>query len=175
MIGTCKDNSVESVGQGQSVTVGFQNSYDPGTEPAACWVWADCIWRAYVRFDFNDLPSKDIVSGRLIWKSGVHQHVNGVASAVSLCKITLYTASQQWSKYKITGEKIAEVMLSSAQGAPNTVSVSTKILLDWANGLHPNYGFFFVGPTEQLKAKNKDSCYADLSDIKLEVITAEKK
>lgn len=174
-MGTCEDNSVESIGQGAPVTVGFQNFYDPGTEPAPCWEWVDCIWRAYVKFDFNALPSKDIVSGRLIWKSGVHQHIEGIASNISECKIALYTASQQWSKYKITGEKIADVVVSSALAAPNTVTVNAKILLDWAKGLQPNYGFFFVGPNEQLKAKDKESCYAELSDIKLEVITAVKK
>lgn len=170
--GTCAKNSVQSVPQGQPVKVGFQNFYDPGTDPFPCWAWVDCIWRAFFKFDFNTLPSKDIVAGRLIWKSGVHQHIVDVTSKVSQCKLTLYTASQQWSKYSIPGDKITDVVVSSAMANPDVIQISTKTLLEWAKGQQPNFGFYFVGPDEQMKEKDANACYADLSDIKLELTIA---
>jgi hypothetical protein len=171
-LGTCKDGGVNSIALGNPVKVGFQNFYDPGTKPAPCWAWADCIWRAYVKFDFNTLPSKDIVAGRFIWNSGVHQHIDGVASNFSQCKLALYTANQQWSKYKITGEKIADIVVNSAIASPDVVQINTKTLLGWAKGQQPNFGFFFVGPNEQVKEKDTESCYVDLSNLKLEITTA---
>ena len=40
------------------------------------------------------------------------------------------------------------------------------------SGARPNYGFFFVGPDENLDVKNNDTCLTILENLRLEVVVS---
>jgi hypothetical protein len=150
-------------GQPYSALVGYHNYYNPGTKPCACWSWGDCAWRAYAKFDLSSLPSKDVVGAHLTWKSKSKVHYTDVATNETWCTLKIYIANEPWGKYSIAGDQFATASLGN-------VGVEIGgIVRDWVSGKQSNYGIFFVGPNEQLKAESNDICYTQLYDIKLDV------
>jgi len=156
-------------GESNSALVGYDNFYDAGTQPCPCWAWGDCAWRAYIKFDLTSLPSKDVVGAQLSWKSKSKVHYTEVATNETWCPLKIYVAGEPWGAYSVAGDQF-----STSSFGYLGVEIG-GIVRDWVNGKNPNYGIFFVGPDEQLKAKSNDKCYSQLYQIKLDVINAVKK
>jgi hypothetical protein len=145
--------------------VGYSNSYDPGTQPCPCWEWADCAWRAYVKFDFSPLPSKEVVGANLKWKTRTNIQEGGVATNEGNCAKQIFIAKEPWSPYAISGDPL------SGEYFQGNLEIGA-IARDWVSGAIENHGLFFVGPNEKLQPKSHDECKTTLSDFMLDVRVA---
>ncbi len=146
-----------------SIWAGYHNYYEKGTQPCACWHWHDCVWRGYVRFDLSNLPGTDVVQARLLWTSTAKVNYPGIATNETWCPTRLYVAEEPWGPYKIKGEQIGSYITS-----PTSVQVGA-IVRDWVKGNRQNYGFFFVGQTEEMLQKSNQECWTQIYGLALEV------
>jgi len=149
-----------------STVVGFSHSYDPGTEPCPCWEYANCVYRGYVRFDLSVLQGKGIGLAHLKWHSTTRKSYGDTASNAGTCVAKVFIALEPW-KYDtfITGEDLTTDW-------PEGVADVSSIVRDWMSGARPNYGFFFVGPDENLNYKNNDECLTIMENLRLEVLVS---
>lgn len=153
-----------------AVRVGFENVYNPGTKPCACWSSSDCIYRGYVKFDLGSLPSKKVVSAKLLWKATTSRKSTKVATNVPTCLHELFVAGAPWKKFNIPGQQISG---QDFYGGSYSIQVGPTVR-DWVSGKVVNNGWFFVGPNESLKGKDNDYCLGEASHLRLEVTTAVK-
>lgn len=101
-----------------------------------------------------------------------------MASNYGNCIARIYRATEAWKqKGQTSGEELTWLWTFKGEddmNAPQEINV-TEIVREWSNGTQPNYGFFFVGPNENLGGKNSNECMTILSDLRLEVLETVKK
>lgn len=149
-----------------STIVGYSHNYDPGTQPCRCWEYANCAYRGYVGFDLAALKGKGIVAANLKWHSSTQKSIGDSASNAGTCLKTVYIALEPWQTNALTqGEKL------NFDSPDGDINVSSTVR-DWMSGARPNYGFFFVGPDENLDVKNNDTCLTILENLRLEVVVS---
>lgn len=150
-----------------TVLVGYDNSYWPGTQPLACWQWVDSRWRGYIKF-IGPWPGKNIVAATLKWKITTKGNMQN-------CARKLFIANEPWDKkkYAISGEEIGVITIDGKNVLDKGEINIGLIVSDWVTGKRPNHGLFFVGPNEKLEAKTNKQCTSELSNFSLEVLYVE--
>ncbi|MHB1184893.1 MAG: hypothetical protein ACYDIB_14265 [Desulfobulbia bacterium] len=152
-----------------STIVGFSHNYDHGTEPCRCWEYANCAYRGYVGFNLSALQGKGIGSANLKWDSSTQKSYGDTASNEGTCVAKVFIALEPWQQNITTqGEDL------NVDWPTGNINVSSTVR-DWMSGARPNYGFFFVGPDENLNVKNNDKCLTIMENLRLEVLVSEKK
>jgi hypothetical protein len=155
-----------------STIVGYSHTYDPGTQPCPCWWYVNCAYRGYVGFNASTLPQTGIVSATLKWDPSTVLWIGDTAAATGNCIYKIYRATEQWQTGRVTaGEEISWEFTGEANSKPGEINVSQTVR-GWLNGTQPNYGFFFVGPNENVDERNNNRCLTTMINLRLEVITA---
>lgn len=158
----------------QQNQVGFDNVFDPGTQPLACWAYAACTWRAYFKFEMSKLQG-DFVAATLHFKvAELQYYLSDIATNWPTCKVKLYLAKQEdiYGSYTIHGDYITTLELGMAPGN-NVVDLGISgYARDWFTSPSINHGLFLVGPNESFD-HNNHHCVAKLSEISLIVVTAQ--
>jgi hypothetical protein len=153
-----------------STIVGYSHSHDGGTWPCPCWWYVNCAYRGYVGFNVSQLKQTGIVSATLKWDPITQRGVGGTATNVGNCIAKVYVATEAWQKERtVAGEEIPWVFTGEADPKPGDLNVSQTVR-GWLNGTQANYGFFFVGPNEDVNEKNNNRCLTTMNNLRLEAI-----
>lgn len=180
VIGSCFQNHGTGCDPGltadDSTIVGYAHRYDPGTQPCPCWWYVNCAYRGYVGFDVSALKQTGIVSATLKWEPSTQLSLGDTAANVGNCIAKIYQATEPWQKERTTaGEDLGWAFTGEANPKPGEINVSQTVR-SWLNGTQPNYGFFFVGPNENVHEKNNNSCLTTMYNLRLEaIISVDKK
>lgn len=154
-----------------STIVGYTHRHDAGTQPCPCWWYVNCAYRGYVGFDVSSLKQDGIVSAILKWTPSTQYSAGGNASNAG-CIAKMYRATEPWVKGKLTnGEELSWPFTGEGNSVPSEKDVSV-IVRSWINGTLPNYGFFFVGPNENINEKNNNTCLTTITNMRLEVVVS---
>lgn len=152
-----------------STIVGYSHRYDAGTEPCACWEYVDCAYRGYVGFNISQLNQSGLGAATLKWDPTTEMSVGDSATNSGNCIAKIYRATEPWQKGKtIAGEEISS-WDTGGINPPVAIDVSDTVR-SWLNGTHPNYGFFFVGPNENVHEKNNNRCLTTMRNLRLETL-----
>jgi hypothetical protein len=149
--------------------VGYDREYKQGTAPIPCWGWVSCASRAFVRFDLSSVPSADILTANLQWSPDTQKQQGGVASNDGTCIKQIFVAEQAWGPFGVPGKSLD---LNISPGSLSTSALVGDVVAKWKKGEIQNFGFFFVGPDENLPGKSTDKCLTEISKVKLEVVAA---
>lgn len=152
-----------------ATVVGYSHAYDPGTAPCRCWEYANCAYRGYVGFNLSALQGKGIGSANLKWHASTTTSDGSSVSNAGNCVAKVFIALEPWKNDTTTqGEDL------NVDWPTGNINVSSTVR-DWMSGARPNYGFFFVGPDENLDVKNNNNCLTIMENLRLEVLVSEKK
>ncbi len=143
---------------------GWDDAYDPGTEPAPCWEWVSTFSRAYVRFDLSKLlDATEIYSAALTWKT---KRIKGGPSGSSCIK-SLYEATGPWKRGNTPSVLLFDNLDTVAvkAGYFGVVDQAKK----WFAEPQKNFGFMFVPKRAHTAEKSNDECVDALQDLRLVV------
>jgi len=162
---------------GQQILVGFENFWDAGTQPVACYEKIDHAYRTAIKFDMGPL------AGKSIWKatlSFMNQKTNANAAAPATCLSEMMYGINDWSGSTdlIQGESYRDFPTGTNVNVNNPsvkIANSTNYQIDvsdavraWVLGSRPNFGFVFRGPNEGY-ARNNDQCGSFFGNVSLSV------
>lgn len=177
IIGSCFQSHGTSCAPGltadDSTVVGYAHSYDSGTQPCPCWWYVNCAYRGYVGFDVSSLKPTGIVSAVLKWSPSTQRSAGDTATNVGNCIARMYRATEPWEKDKPTAGEEMSWAFSGEGAAPSSSEKDVSVIVrSWLNGTEPNYGFFFVGPNENVDGKDNNACLTTMTDLRLEAVIA---
>lgn len=169
-VATMGTNCDPGLTKDDSTLVGYSHHYDPGTQPCPCWEYVDCAYRGYVGFDVSKLKQTGIVSATLKWEPTTQRSTGDAVSNSGNCIAKVYQATETWQKGRTTaGEEIPWLFTGETDLRAGELNVSQTVR-GWLNSTQPNYGFFFVGPNENVDEKNNNECLTTMYNLRLEAI-----
>jgi len=162
-----------SAGQGE-VLVGFDDFFNPGTDPFPCKNLRDDVFRGAVLFDvsqFDSIATADLlfnVDGTVDRQGGQNLGQSPIQSAAT----TLGVATEAFSSFMRDDN---EVPLPPT-GPSIDVNVSSQVR-DWIGNVHPNFGFVLGGPRPAIPqpppsnvAEDNDAQASFYSGFKLHIL-----
>lgn len=153
-----------------STIVGYSHSYHKYGVGNTCWSYVNCAYRGYVGFNISSLKDTGFVTAKLKWQPNTQRSIGDAATNAGNCIAKVYFATEPWKKDAPTaGEALSWAFLGESSESPSEKDVS-QVVRAWLQGTEPNYGFFFVGPNENVHEKNNNECLTTMSDMHLEVI-----
>jgi len=174
VVGACFNSHGTSCEPGltadDSTIVGYAHSHDAGTQPCPCWWYVNCAYRGYVGFDVAQFKQTGIVSAILKWTPSTERSGGDTATNVGNCIAKMYRATEAWKKDAPTAGEALSWTFDGEGGAAWSEKDVSLVVRDWLSGAQPNYGFFFVGPNENLGEKNNNTCLTRMNDLRLEVV-----
>jgi hypothetical protein len=162
---------------GTQILVGFENHWDPGTNPFPCWEKIDLAYRTAIKFDMGPLSGKKLWNATLTF---TNQKTNATAAAPATCLSEIMYGVSDWSGATdlIQGDSYLDLPTGTNVNVSNPtvhISNSTSYQIDvtdavrgWLNGSRPNFGFVFRGPREDY-VKDNGQCGSFYGNIKLQV------
>lgn len=174
VIGSCLatmgTNCDPELTEDDSTIVGYSHRYNAGTQPCACWEYVDCAYRGHVGFNVSQLKQVGLGAATLKWDPITEISAGETATNSGNCIAKIYRATEPWEKEKTTaGVEISSWDTGAGINPPTGINVSDTVR-SWLNGTHPNYGFFFVGPNENVHEKNNNRCLTRMKNLRLEVL-----
>ena len=163
---------------GSQILVGFEDFWDPGTNPFPCWEKIDHAYRTAISFDMGPLAGKKLWNATLTFTN--QKTVATIFGAPATCLSEIMLGNSDWSGATdlIQGDSYLDLPTGTGVNVNNpTVHITnstaykidvTDAVRSWLNGSRPNFGFVFRGPRENY-AKDNDQCGSFFGDIKLTV------
>lgn len=163
---------------GSQILVGFEDFWDPGTDPFPCWEKIDHAYRTAIKFDMGPLAGKKIWSATLSFTN--QQTVATMFGPPATCLTEMMYGTGDWSSAKdlIDGESYLDFPIGTGVNVNNSkvhISNSNSYKIDvsdavraWVTGSRPNFGFVFRGPRENY-AKDNDKCGSFFGNVTLAV------
>ena len=146
----------------------FHKNHDEGT--CTCWWYLNCAYRGYVGFNVSQFKKTGIISATLKWDPSTQRSVGDTATTIGNCIAKVYVAAEPWQKERtISGEEIPWAFTGENDPKPGEINVSQTVRT-WLNDNQSNYGFFFVGPNEDVSKKNNNICLTTMNNLRLEVL-----
>lgn len=174
-LGTCGLNVV-GVGPPTTVSagstlVGFNNYYDPGTNPFPCRLSSDQVFRGVVRFDLSLIQKMKpdfVESAHFNYVISKSVHCSGAAGRCvtdrrSCVDEALVATVDVRGKSHVPGD----LPHGDSYGFGSSGDV-TSVAREWINGTTRNFGFVLKGIDENY-GTNNNSCYSVLSTFTLTV------
>jgi len=152
-----------------STIVGYSHRYDSGTQPCPCWEYVNCAYRGYVGFNVSKLKQAGLGAATLKWDPSTERSLGSNGINTGNCIAKIYRATEPWQTERATaGEEISSWGTGDIN-PPEGIDVSDTVR-GWLNGTQANYGFFFVGPNENVNEKNNNKCLTRIHNLRLEAL-----
>lgn len=148
------------------VLVGFDDFWDPGTEPFPCYEKIDVAYRGAVRFDLPAVPH--FVDATLHFDLLETRSPTIDLGSNTSCAARLSIATVDWSNGfgdLIPAEDFVTLPPDSAAG---NVGVA-PVVRQWLQGIRPNFGFVLVGRDEGTPQETK-ACLSRYGNFRLDLL-----
>lgn len=148
------------------VLVGFDDFWDPGTEPFPCYEKIDVAYRGAVRFDLPAVPH--FVDATLHFDLLDTRFPMIDLGSNTSCAARLSIATVDWSNGfgdLIPAEDFVTLPPDSAAG---NVGVA-PVVRQWLQGIRPNFGFVLVGRDEGTPQETK-ACLSRYGNFRLDLL-----
>lgn len=160
---------------GDQIYVGWDDSYDAGTQPCACEQWSSGNHNAYFRFDITPIKDKEITAAALTWNRAALGGSQENDQSRSCYRRALFTADQSWRLDTAAAFAVSLSGQSDNSLLPKAEFVGVNELVQsWADGAD-NDGFMLKPVRQVTKERSNESCLNTLSDIQLMVRYRDKK
>jgi hypothetical protein len=156
--------------------IGYENIYDPGTEPFPCWEYVGNSWLGKVKFDLSSIPADaEVRSATLRFRDGIPTSVDA-----EICPQVVYDVGSSIRSWAYGLNPIDRHRTRGHQGVigrrtrdphgwdfTNVWDV-TSIVVGWREGLYENHGFALIGRDYGYQ-RNNNTCASVVDTISLDI------